>query len=77
MTYNVFILEEIGKALKSIDHDVYNGKYIIFVTIRDQNIKTVGFYGLKVNDFRKYGVYHTLNKFILRLKQDGLKFSNE
>lgn len=77
MSYKTFVVEEIGKALRSIDHEIYIGKHDIFIIVRGQNIypKKVRRYILNLNDCRLNGLYHSLHTIIVDLITEGFRFN--
>lgn len=77
MTYKTFVVEEIGKALRTIDHDIYIGKHGIFIIVRGQNIypRKILRFVINLKDCRDSGLYKTLNAVISTMKDEGFRFN--
>lgn len=77
MSYKTFVIEEIGKALRTIDHEIYIGKHDIFIIVHGQNIypRKDRRYIISIKDCREIGLYHTLHEMIVDLTIEGFRFN--
>lgn len=77
MSYKTFVIEEIGKALRTIDHEIYIGKHDIFIIVRGQNIypRKVRRYIISLKECRESGLYRTLHEMIVDLITEGFRFN--